>query len=57
MSALIMICFQNLKNAVFSKNAPLSVIPVKTGIQCIRAVLDTRLRGYDKLSSSKSILR
>jgi len=26
-----------------SKSAPLAVIPVKTGIQCIRGVLDTRL--------------
>ena len=31
-------------------NLFLSVIPVKTGIQCFQYVLDTRLRGYDELT-------
>ena len=31
-------------------NLSLSVIPVKTGIQCFQYVLDTRLRGYDELT-------
>jgi len=32
------------------QNLSLSVIPVKTGIQCFQYVLDTRLRGYDELT-------
>jgi hypothetical protein len=39
------------------KITPLGVIPVQTGIQCIRGVLDTRLRGYDNFNGNKSILR
>ena len=41
--------YQNIKldGFVRSRKTPFSVIPVKTGIQEIQEVLDSRLRGSD----------